>query len=132
MIRGVRGATTIEENSEAIILAATEELLGKMIELNEINPETVASVFISTTNDITAAFPAKALRRFSGWTFVPVMCMQEMNVPNALKLCVRVMLHLNTDKSQEEIVHVYLKEAESLRPDLGNSNDKKAHTDSGV
>ena len=118
VLRGVRGATTIEQNAEAVILSATEELLAKMIEVNGIEPEVVASVFISATDDVTAGFPAKALRRFPGWTYVPVMCMQEMHVPNSLKYCVRVMMHVNTDKTQKEIVHIYLKDAQTLRPDL--------------
>ncbi|XJZ26042.1 chorismate mutase [Bacillota bacterium Lsc_1132] len=125
MIRGVRGATTVEQNSEVLILSATEELLAKMIEFNEVSPEAVASVFISTTNDIDAAFPAKALRNFPEWTYVPVMCMQEMQVPHSLQLCIRVMLHLNTDKAQSEIVHVYLKDAQSLRPDLSETGLQK-------
>lgn len=125
MIRGVRGATTVEHNSAALILSATEELLATMIETNQIKPEAVASVFISTTDDITAVFPAKALRKFAGWTFVPVMCMKEISVPDSLSLCIRVMLHLNTDKAQQEIVHIYLKEAQSLRPDLGEQGLQK-------
>lgn len=118
MIRGVRGATTVNRNTEESISAAMEELLAKMIEVNQIHPESVASVFISTTEDITAAFPAKALRQFEGWTYVPVMCMREMPVPNALNLCIRVMMHVNTDRSQQEVVHVYLNNARILRPDL--------------
>lgn len=121
MIRGVRGATTVSGNTEEAILFATEELLAKLIEVNNIQPDTVASVFISTTEDINAAFPAKALRKFNGWIYVPVMCMREMPVPNSLNMCVRVMMHVNTVLSQEEIIHVYLKEAKVLRPDLGNS-----------
>ncbi len=69
-----------------------------MIKLNQIHPDSVASVFISTTEDINAAFPAKALRKFEGWTYVPVMCMQEIPVPNSLKMCIRIMMHVNTDK----------------------------------
>ncbi len=121
MIRGVRGATTVEQNDEALILSATEELLAKMFEMNRIKPEAVASVLISATDDVNAVFPAKALRRFPGWTYVPVMCMQEMHVPESLNYCIRVMVHLNTDKTQEEIIHVYLKEAQSLRPDLNEA-----------
>lgn len=123
MIRGVRGATTVTNNTEAEIILETETLFLKMIERNEIKPEQVASVFISTTEDITAAFPAKALRRLPGWTYVPVTCMQEIPVPSSLKKCIRVMLHLNTDKAQNEISHVYLKAAKSLRPDLINEQD---------
>ncbi|MFJ5715733.1 chorismate mutase [Neobacillus sp. NPDC093127] len=121
MIRGVRGATTVNSNTEEAIIPATKELLAKLIEVNQIKPDSVASVFISTTEDIDAAFPAKALRTFTGWTYVPVMCMREMQVPHSLNMCVRIMIHVNTDLSQEEIIHVYLKEAKVLRPDLGNS-----------
>lgn len=120
MIRGVRGATTVGENSEEEILSATEELVEKMIEENHILPDSVASVFISTTEDISATFPAKVLRKFEGWTYVPVMCMREMQVPNSLKLCIRIMIHMNSGKSQEEIFHVYLRGAKVLRPDLEN------------
>ncbi|MCM2531829.1 chorismate mutase [Neobacillus pocheonensis] len=120
MIRGVRGATTVGENSEEEILSATEELVAKMIEENHILPDSVASVFISTTEDISATFPAKVLRKFEGWTYVPVMCMREMQVPNSLKLCIRIMIHMNSGKSQEEIFHVYLRGAKVLRPDLEN------------
>jgi len=121
MIRGVRGATTVSTNSEEAIVSATEELLAKLIEVNQIQPNSVASVLISTTEDINAAFPAKALRKFAGWTYVPVMCMRELPVPNSLEMCVRVMMHVNTNLPQEEIIHVYLKEAKVLRPDLGSS-----------
>ncbi|MGG3562600.1 chorismate mutase [Neobacillus rhizosphaerae] len=121
MIRGVRGATTITENSEEAIVSATEELLINMIEMNEIHPDSVASIFISTTEDINAAFPAKALRRFQGWTYVPVMCMREIPVQNSLDMCVRVMMHVNTTKSQQEIQHIYLNKAKSLRPDLDST-----------
>ncbi|PLS02129.1 chorismate mutase [Neobacillus cucumis] len=121
MIRGVRGATTVNINSEEAIITATEELFAKLIEANQIQPESVASVLVSTTEDVDAAFPAKALRKFTGWTYVPVMCMREMPVPNSLKMCIRVMIHVNTNVSQEEIVHLYLRDAKVLRPDLNNS-----------
>ncbi|MFB3160298.1 chorismate mutase [Neobacillus sp. 179-J 1A1 HS] len=124
MIRGVRGAITVDCNSKEVIISATEELLKQVIEGNNILPEQVASVFISTTDDLNAAFPARALRKFPGWTYVPVMCMRELAVPNALPLCVRVMLHVNTAVPQEEIVHVYLGGAKVLRPDLGNTLTK--------
>ncbi|WP_223593484.1 chorismate mutase [Neobacillus bataviensis] len=121
MFRGVRGATTVTANTEEVIVTATEELLAKIIEVNQIQPDTVASVFISTTEDVTAAFPAKALRKFEGWTYVPVMCMREIPVPNSLKMCIRIMMHVNTNQNQEDIFHVYLNEAKVLRPDLDNS-----------
>lgn len=116
--RGVRGAITINENTELEILQATDRLLRKMIQENEIIPEQVASVFISVTDDITNAFPAKAMRTIEGWSFVPVMCMKEITVDSALQKCIRIMMHINTTKSQQEINHIYLEEAVSLRPDL--------------
>ncbi|MDZ5471207.1 chorismate mutase (plasmid) [Bacillus sp. 31A1R] len=118
MIRGVRGATTVTEDLEGQIVEATGTLLEEMIKLNEINPNDVASIFISVTEDLTATFPAKALRSFDGWTYVPVMCMKEIPVPSALRKCIRIMIHLNTSKEQNEIQHVYLEGASSLRPDL--------------
>ncbi|MED4204212.1 chorismate mutase [Neobacillus mesonae] len=121
MIRGIRGATTVSRNSAEEILTVTEELVAKIIELNKIDPDSVASVFISTTEDITAVFPARVLRNFPGWTYVPVMCMREIPVPNSLTNCIRVMLHVNTDIAQQEINHVYLNGAKVLRPDLDGS-----------
>jgi chorismate mutase len=120
MMRGIRGATTVEENNEKEILHSTHELLNQMILHNHIDPEKVASVFISATSDITEAFPAKALRYLNDWKLVPVMCMQELNVPGGLERCIRVMIHYNTACPQKDIQHIYLKNAVSLRPDLLN------------
>ncbi|MBP2241372.1 chorismate mutase [Cytobacillus eiseniae] len=118
MIRGVRGATTVQKDEEKEIIEATESLLRKMIKENKIEADMVASVFISVTEDITAAFPAKAMRLISGWTFVPVMCMREIPVKSSLDKCIRVMMHVNTAIAQHEITHIYLEEAIRLRPDL--------------
>lgn len=118
MIRGIRGATTVENNDETEILSATSTLLTELIKSNNIDPEYVASVFISVTEEIDAVFPAKALRSFVDWKYVPVTCMKEIPVKNSLTKCIRIMLHLNTSKSQAEIQHVYLDRATSLRPDL--------------
>lgn len=118
MIRGIRGATTIIENSESEIVSKTEQLLREMILNNHVEPTSVASVFISVTEDITATFPAKAMRRIEGWTHVPVMCMREIPVPQSLPKCIRVMMHVNTSVAQENITHIYLGDAVCLRPDL--------------
>ena len=118
MIRGIRGAITVSENVEVEIVSATEKLTKELIKENGISPETVASVFVSVTEDLTAAFPAKAIRQIEGWTYVPVMCMREIPVPSSLPMCVRVMLHVNTEANQEEVKHVYLAGAQVLRPDL--------------
>lgn len=120
LFRGVRGAITIEENKEEVIIQATDRLLRKMIEDNDINPELVASVFISVTDDITDVFPARAMRSIEGWNHVPVMCMKEISVKSGLEKCIRVMMHINTDKSQQEIKHIYLERAVMLRPDIVN------------
>ncbi|MFS0781386.1 chorismate mutase [Bacillus sp. 1P06AnD] len=118
MTRGVRGATTVEEDKEQVIVRQTEDLLRELIGQNGIEAEHVCSVIISATSDLTAAFPAKALRNIDGWTYVPVMCVREIEVPGSLEKCIRIMLHWNTEKSQQDINHVYLNRAVSLRPDL--------------
>lgn len=118
MIRGVRGAITVNVNEEVEIIAAAQRLLNEMIHANTILPSDVASVFISATDDVTAAFPAKALRNIDGWKHVPVMCMKELSVPLSLKMCIRIMIHLNTELDQDQIRHIYLENAKQLRPDL--------------
>lgn len=118
MIRGVRGATTITMDDAQQVQDETTALLAEIIDRNNIDVETVASVIVTTTPDITSAFPAKAVRTYEDWDFVPVMCMHEMNVEGALPLCIRLLVHVETAKTQKEIEHVYLNEAVKLRPDL--------------
>lgn len=118
MTRGVRGATTVARNEAESILKNTRLLVDEMIDQNNISPESVSHVFISVTNDINAGFPAKAVREIPGWSFVPVMCMKEIEVPNSLEKCIRIMMVVRTDKNQEEINHVFQNEAVQLRPDL--------------
>ena len=118
MIRGVRGAITVENNEETEILTATERLVRQMILSNQIIAEDVASVFLSVTDDIDAAFPAKVIRLQDNWTYVPVMCMKEIAVPHSLEKCIRIMIHWNTEVRQDKINHIYLEKAEQLRPDL--------------
>jgi chorismate mutase len=115
--RGVRGATTVENNNREEILNATRQLLALMIRLNAIIPEDVASAIFSTTHDLNAEFPALAARQL-GWTDVPLLCTNELNVPGSLPLCIRILLHWNTDKSQKDVHHIYIKDAVKLRPDL--------------
>jgi chorismate mutase len=116
MMRGVRGATTAEANTREAILAATRELLGLMIEANQIEPDDVASAIFTTTIDLNADYPALAARAL-GWNEVALMCMHEMNVPHGLKMCVRILLHWNTDVATHDVKHVYIKGAVNLRPD---------------
>ena len=115
--RGVRGATTTEEDTPEAIWAATAELLRLMIESNGIDEDDVASVIFTTTHDLTAAYPAKAARDM-GWTQVALIGCQEMNVPGGIRRCIRVLIHWNTPKRNADLKHVYLGEAVALRPDL--------------
>ena len=115
-VRGVRGATTVTRNQKDEILEVTTELLKTMLDVNGINTEDIASCWITTTPDVFAEFPAVAARHI-GWTQVPLMQSHEMSVPGMLPLCIRVLLHWNTEKTQSDIRHVYLREAARLRPD---------------
>ena len=124
-VRGVRGATTVTRNQKEEILDVTKELLATMLEVNEISTEEIASAWITTTPDLYAEFPAVAARQM-GWTQVPLMQSHEMSVPGMLPLCIRVLLHWNTEKTQNDIRHVYLREAARLRPDLSSSTHSTA------
>lgn len=117
-VRGIRGATTAIENSAEAIYEATSALLDAIIAENEVQPDDVASVLITMTQDLTAAFPAAAIRAKVGWQWVPLMCAQELVVPGSLQKCVRILIHMNTTRAQKDIVHVYLGDAVVLRPDL--------------
>jgi chorismate mutase len=114
--RGIRGATTCEENTSESILKATRELLALMIRRNGLKPEDICSAIFSTTEDLDAEFPALAARQF-GWFDVALMCIHEIDVPGSLRRCIRILLHWNTEKAADQIVHVYIKEAANLRPD---------------
>ena len=118
MVRGIRGATTVMNNEEQEILVATEELLRDMVTRNQIDAEAVAHVIITVTEDLNATFPAKALRAIEGWTYVPVMCSTEIPVPNSLSRCIRIMMTVNMEQRQADVIHVYLRDAVRLRPDL--------------
>lgn len=117
MIRGIRGATTAKSNSREAILAATQELLQIMIDRNGIIEEDVASVLFTTTPELNETFPALAARMM-GWTRAALLGFQEANVTGGLPLCIRVMIHWNTEKSIDEIQHVFIRGAAMLRPDL--------------
>ncbi len=116
--RGIRGATTVSANDADLMIQETKNVLQEMIDKNNVKPTDVSHVFISVTDDLNATFPAKALREFPGWTYVPVMCMAEVNVLGSLKSCIRIMMVVNTNQAQEEIHHAFQNEAVKLRPDL--------------
>ncbi len=115
--RGVRGATTAEANTGEEILKATRELFALMIRQNDIRQEDVASIIFTTTSDLDAEFPALAARQLN-WGQAALLCGHEVNVPGSLQQCIRILMHWNTEKSQDEIIHVYVREATKLRPDL--------------
>lgn len=112
--RGIRGATTVENNTGKEIIEATRELLGLLIDANQIDKNEVASAIFTTTEDLNAEFPAMAARQM-GWTDVPLMCGREINVPGSLKKCLRILILINTEKSAQEVAHVYIKGAKDLR-----------------
>jgi chorismate mutase len=117
-MRGVRGATTVNEDQADQLLAATQELLETILSANPgMQTEDIASVLFTVTNDLSSGFPALAARRI-GWDSVPMMCASEIPVPGSLPRCIRVLLHWNTEVSQNSIRHIYLREAVRLRPDL--------------
>jgi len=120
-LRGIRGATTVESNTKDAILEATHELLAALVDANDLQADDIASAFFSATQDLNAEFPALAARHM-GWSNVALTCMQEMYVPGSLPMCVRILIHANTAKAQNEVRFVYLRGARVLRPDLVNES----------
>ncbi len=119
MCRGLRGATTVTSNDKDEILEATRELLSMMVRVNDIDVDDIASVYLTTTEDLDATYPAFAARQL-GWFDLALLCGHEMVVPDGLPLCIRVMIHWNTSKSPADIGHIYLRDAKSLRADRDN------------
>jgi chorismate mutase len=117
-VRGIRGAITIEEDTADLVLSATRELLGGIQSRNPtLKGEDIASILFTVTADLVSVHPARAAREM-GWDQVPLMCALEIPVQGSLKKCIRVLIHWNTDLKQNEIQHVYLRDAVKLRPDL--------------
>lgn len=117
VLRGIRGAITAERNTSEEIKAASWELLEAVIKKNDIDPEDIASIIFTVTQDLDAVFPAMGVRA-KGFKYVPLLCSIEINVPGSLARCIRILVHVNTSKSQKEIKHVYLRDAVRLREDL--------------
>ena len=113
-VRGIRGATTVEEDSKELIKEATKELLIEMVDKNEVLSDDIAAVFFTTTSDISDEFPAVAAREM-GWDTVPFICGHEMDVTHGLDKCIRILIWWNTEIKQKEIRHPYLKKAITLR-----------------
>lgn len=118
LMRGVRGATTVDEDDAAQIHAAMHELLEAILAANpQMRTDEIASAFFSVTDDLRSTYPALSARQI-GWDHVPMLCFREIPVPGGLPRCIRVLIHWNTDVEQEAVRHVYLREAVRLRPDL--------------
>jgi len=116
--RGVRGAITVDNNTKEDIKSAVVELLNEMLRENEINSEDISFAVFTLTDDLNADFPAKFARIDCGFNNVPMMCYHELNVQGSLKKCLRILLNINTNKTQNEIKHIYLKGAKILREDI--------------
>ena len=119
--RGIRGAISVPANTADAILAATRDLLECIVVENQLAMDDVVSVVFTATPDLDAAYPAQAARAM-GWVNTPLLCMQEMVVKGSLERCIRVLVHWNTDKTTDEIQHVFLGKAQGLRPDLVQYN----------
>lgn len=113
--RGIRGATTVAENSREAILAATRELLALLVEHNDVALDDITSAFFTVTEDLDAEHPALAARQL-GWDDIALLCAREIPVPGSLGRCIRVLLHVNTEKRLQDIRHIYLRDAVALRP----------------
>jgi chorismate mutase len=117
-IRGIRGATTVTADEPDLILQATRELLEEILAENEgMRPDDVASAIFTVTDDLASTFPAQGARQM-GWGLVPMLCAREIPVPGSLPRVIRVLVHWNTELAQNQITHVYLRDAVKLRPDL--------------
>ena len=116
MIRGVRGATTVSENEARQIADRTRELIRMLVEANGMRAADIASAIFTVTDDLDAVFPAVAARDLPDWKDVPLSCSREIPVPGSLGHCIRILIHWNTDRPQEEVHHVYLRAARGLRP----------------
>jgi chorismate mutase len=116
-VRAIRGATTVAVDEPAHIRAATRELLSEITARNGLAPRDVISAVFTVTEDLTSDFPARAAREL-GWHDVPLLCTMEIPVPGALARCIRVLLHIESDRARDSIEHVYLGGARVLRPDL--------------
>ena len=123
-VRGIRGATVVETDQPEAILAATRELLAEIISANPtLKPADLASVIFTVTDDICMEYPAKAARQL-GWMETPLLCGREIPVPDGLPMCIRILLHWNTDLPQSDIRHIYLGAAVELRPDANSIESK--------
>jgi chorismate mutase len=117
MVRGLRGATTVDVDSVEQVTERSQELIRRLMEHNDLVEDDIVSVLFTATGDVTSIFPATAIREI-GFGAVPLLCAAEIAVPGAMPLCIRVLLHVHTTRTKDEIHHVYLHGAQGLRDDL--------------
>jgi chorismate mutase len=115
-LRAIRGAISVARDEPSAIYEATRELLSAIVTRNRVKTADIISVIFTVTPDLRSAFPALAARQM-GWLDVPLLCTMEIPVPDALGRCIRVLLHVETTRARAQIEHVYLRGAETLRPD---------------
>lgn len=120
LLRGIRGATTVEKNDPVCIEEAVKELLTVLSQVNDLNMENIGAVIFSSTPDLNSAFPAAGARVMPGWSDVPLFGTLEIDKPDGIAYCIRVLILYNTEKKQQDIQPVYLRKAVSLRPDIVN------------
>ncbi len=117
MVRGLRGATTVDEDSVEQVTTRSQELMREIMKRNGLTEDDIVSVLFTATADVTSIFPATAVREI-GFGAVPLLCAAEIAVPGSMPLCIRVLLHVYTSRSKVDIHHVYLHGAQVLRDDL--------------
>ena len=117
MVRAIRGATTVSSNEKEEIWSATEEMVNEIIKANNLDLNDLISITFTLTPDLDACYPAVRVREM-GITNVPLINMAELKVVGSLEKCIRVIIETNSDKSLDEIKHIYLKDAKKLRPDI--------------
>ncbi len=116
-VRGVRGATTVDEDTVVQVTERSQELMRAIMARNELVEDDVISALFTATADVTSIFPATAIREI-GFGAVPLLCAAEIAVPGSMPRCIRVLMHVHTARSRDEIHHVYLHGAQGLRDDL--------------
>lgn len=116
-VRGLRGATTVDEDTVVQVTERSQELMRALLERNDLDEDDIISVVFTATPDVSSTFPATAIRAI-GFGAVPLLCAAEIAVPGSMPLCIRVLLHVHTTRSRDEMHHVYLHGAQGLRDDL--------------
>ncbi|MBV8692262.1 MAG: chorismate mutase [Actinobacteria bacterium] len=116
-VRALRGATTIDKDTADQVTERVQALVARMLETNGVDHDDLISILFTATDDVTSMFPATAARAI-GLGDVPLICARELSIEGGTPLCIRVMMHLTTDRARDELHHVYLEGARGLRDDL--------------